>query len=91
MHHDYDSWTTDVKHALAASQMRGSQNVVTSVLLRCPDSFMMTTLFGSRTGSRFLLTTKVGQEKSQTSESAPVTTSTIATLDDSFHFTVEAF
>lgn len=68
---------------------RGTQIGFTSVLLWCPDSFMMTTISDSRTGSRFLVTTKVGQENSQTSEYACVMTST--TANDSFHFTTEAF
>lgn len=67
---------------------RGSLIGVHSALQRCSASFMMKTLFGVGRGSRFLLTLKVGQEKSQTPEHAPVTTST---LDDTFHLTVEAF
>lgn len=76
-------------HTLWLQPRRGTQIGVTSVLLWCPDSLMMTTIFDSRTGSRFLITTKVGQENSQTSEYAPVMTSTSA--NDSFHFTTEAF
>lgn len=59
---------------------------VPSVLLWCSANFMMKTLFGGGGGSKCLWRLKVGQEKQRaTSENAPVTSSTVATLDHFIH------
>ena len=98
MHHMYDCWTSNaIWQGLTHNVQpklghfpRRSLIGNPSVLLWCSANSIMKTLFAIGRGSKFLLTLKMGQNYRNTSQSAPVTSSRVATPKDFIHLIVEA-